>query len=763
MAKDTRLRTKQMDGYLDDMNRKMDDLYKMTYATPKTNRNDIKGITTDIEDNIKQIIRRNSSTDVSNLTRLYSRLKLRQELNNKKTIEGLDDFFNDRNLTNGLLQDYMANKWIKELYDEIDIICTYVPKLEEALDILKFATLSSDNYSKDFINVSTLNYNQEEQAVFADKFDALKRKYQLPEKVSEYYDRMSKYGEQFVYVVPYSKEIKRLLDRKDRFTRQVWDFNQPNASGPYIHEVTVLENDVIKNEDLFTTLRKTDPAFVESANIRIVIDNRGFLDSAIESHLNLLEGNKKIEGISLHEDFIGNILNESKSKGFDKTIDDDLEIPKDLDDIAHDGLMTKSQWDNDNKIKVPGCIITKLKSENIIPLYVDDFCLGYYYFEFKNNRAGFDQYTTRLSSRTNMVGDCNCAIHKKQQEDGVDYTTRLLNYISGYLSDKIDASFVNKNHDLQKEIYSLLKHNDVFNDVSTDEIIKVTFLPAEDVIHFAFEKDPITHRGISDLIHGLIPAKLWACLYLSDVIGTMTRGQDKRVYYVKQNVETNISQTLLNVISQIKKSNFGLRQIETMNNVLNLVGRFNDYVIPVGQSGESPIQFEVMQGQDINTNTDLLDRLFDETVSGIVPRELLDNARGIDFAAQITSTNIQFIRKVYNRQSILENLLSIFFTNAYNYEYGTNIKITCKLPAPLFLQMNNINQILENARSYAQTIGELEYADQQETDEGREEQAIFVKNLTRHNLATYIKLDEIDAIKARSRLERLSKLKKPEE
>ena len=200
-----------------------------------------------------------------------------------------------------------------------------------------------------------------------------------------------------------------------------------------------------------------------------------------------------------------------------------------------------------------------------------------------------------------------------------------------------------------------------------------------------------------------------------------------------------------------------------MNNVLNLVVRFNDYVIPVGQSGESPIQFEVMQGQSIETNTDLLDRLFDEAISGIVPRELLDTSKGIDFSSQITSSNIQFIRKVYNRQSILENLLSVFFTNMYNYEYGTNIKITCKLPAPLFLQMNNINQILDNAKNYATTIGELEYASEQETEQGRLEMNVFIKNLTRHNLSTYIKLDEIDAIKQRSHLEVVSKPKKSEE
>lgn len=753
MAKDNNQKaSKQLNDYIGTMDQRMDELYRTTYSTSKKNRKDVKQITTDIEDTIKGIINRNSDADISNLTRLFSRLKLKQELGNKATVEEIVDFFGDQNLTNGLLQSYMANKWIKELDDEIDIICAYVPKLEEALDILKYATLSSDNYSKDFINVTTLNYNKDEQAVFVDRFDTLKKKYLLVEKISDYYDTTSKYGEQFVYCVPYGKEVERLLKRKSS-TRKMMDFAQTSRIQPtHVNEMVIIENDVIKNNKIFDTI--SDSSLSEHANLSIIMDNRGVLESALEEYSCLSEKIHDLNGKSLHEQY----LTEEK---IDKTIADDLEIPSEFEDnVSHDGLINRktSSIEKDINIKVPGCIIKKLKRENIIPLYIDDFCLGYYYFEFKSTTAGFNEFSTRLSSRTNMVGD-NCAIHKKSQEDMDDYAAKLLNYISGYLSEKIDADFINKNQNLQKEIYSLLKHNDVFNDVSTAEIIKITFLPAEDVIHFAFEKDPDTHRGISDLAKGLIPAKLWACLYLSDSIGTMTRGQDKRVYYVKQNVETNISQTLLNVISQIKKSNFGLRQIETMNNVLNLVGRFNDYVIPVGQSGESPIQFEVMQGQQIETNTDLLDRLFDQAISGIVPRELLNTVEGIDFASQITATNIQFIRKIYNRQAIMEEQLSIFLTNAYNYEYGTNIKINCKLPAPLFLQMNNLTQILQNVSDMARLIGEMEYSHDQ-SEESQKEQALFVKNYTKHNLSTYIKIDEIEMIKERSRLEMQEMLKK---
>ena len=80
---------------------------------------------------------------------------------------------------------------------------------------------------------------------------------------------------------------------------------------------------------------------------------------------------------------------------------------------------------------------------------------------------------------------------------------------------------------------------------------------------------------------------LYILLYLTDIIGKISRSTDKRVYYVKQNVEANIARTMMNVVQQIKKGNMGMRQIESMNNILNIVGKYNDYIIPLGPSGEA--------------------------------------------------------------------------------------------------------------------------------------------------------------------------------
>ena len=101
--------------------------------------------------------------------------------------------------------------------------------------------------------------------------------------------------------------------------------------------------------------------------------------------------------------------------------------------------------------------------------------------------------------------------------------------------------------------------------------INITFLPPEDVQHMYFKFNYETKRGISSLERSLFPAKLFSCMYITNVLQILTRGDDKRVYYVKQTVDTNIAGVLGSVINQIQRGNFGIRQIESMNNVLNMV------------------------------------------------------------------------------------------------------------------------------------------------------------------------------------------------
>ena len=245
--------------------------------------------------------------------------------------------------------------------------------------------------------------------------------------------------------------------------------------------------------------------------------------------------------------------------------------------------------------------------------------------------------------------------------------------------------------------------------------IRVSYIPPEDINHIYFELDENTGRGISDLNLALIPAKLWVAIYITNCLAIMTRGNDKRVYYVRQSVESNISKTLLKTVNEIKKSNFGIRQIQNINNVLNITGRFNDYIIPRGADGNSPIEFEVMQGQQIEIKTELLNLLEEAAINSTgVPLELIQSRQSPDYAMQLTMSNTKFLRFVYGRQSLFQQMIQPLLTKIYDIEYGTTDSIDVTLPPPLFINVTNTNQLIVNTSDFCNSIVEIFMGDSQD-------------------------------------------------
>ena len=210
-------------------------------------------------------------------------------------------------------------------------------------------------------------------------------------------------------------------------------------------------------------------------------------------------------------------------------------------------------------------------------------------------------------------------------------------------------------------------------------------------------------------MRALFPAKLFSALYISNVIQFLTRGFDKRVYYVRQTVDTNISGVLMNVINQIQKSNYGLRQIESMSNVLNMLGRFNDLVIPRSASGDSPIDFEVIPGQQVEIKNDLMNMLEEMAVNATdVPFEVIQSRQQVDYATHLTMTNTKFLQKIYNRQGKTQKIFSKILTKIYNYEYNMDNnrsdEIVVVLPPPIYLNATNTAQILSSVTDLSQGI-----------------------------------------------------------
>lgn len=709
----------------------MDRLYTNTYFNTPTNNRSLNVLKKDIDNSINNIFDGNmDKVGIPNISSLYKRLS---DLQSDPGVQiGIEELFNDKNTLDAISSLYTQNMWIKDMREEIDTICKYMPKLEEALQVRKDNVLSADYFNKDFIFVSSKEADGEEM-IFSKRIHELKEKYDLVNKVEEYYEETAKYGEQFIYCVPYERALTKLLQNKP---------SNPVYSSLSLKEGAIIEESGVEyaygslEESVANIIGNTDHNMVH-----IELCRTNVLEKAVTS---MKIAKDRLE--TINEMALNYITEESKTKFDKQIINDDLEFD-DFSIDAQDGFIGSKIKDDNNRIKIntPGAIIKELDPMGVIPIYIDSLCMGYYYIEVTE----YDKQNTLLRSNTSSTfksskGGMNGVELDAAQNDNV------LKYISGNLSRYIDAKFVNANQDLRKEIYMILKHNELMNDPSNAKI-KVTFLPPEDVIHMHFKLDKRTHHGISDLENALLPAKLYISLLIGNILAILTRSQDKRVYYVKQNVETNIAKNLINVMNQVKKGNMGIRQIENINNVLNISGKFNDYLIPVGPSGDPAISFEVMQGQQVDIKTELMNMLEEMAVNTTdVPIELIQARQSIDYAIQLTMQNSKFLRKVFNRQARFQPFCSDLITKLYNAEYGTNISLEVNLPAPLFISMTNTNQIIANNREYVQSIVDIEMAD--ETDDVTK--AIFTKLMTRQTLATYLDLGTIETLKSKAKQER---------
>jgi len=766
--KETKKANRRIAAIMQGVSDNVDGLYRNTYMANPQSSKDIKDLTARINDNIDNIVNRNMDIyGMPSVSKLYSRIAASNK-SEKDITDSLETMFDNGLMTDDLYGMFMSNRYLKELDNEIDTVCKYMPKLEEALQVQKDCVLSADHFSKDFLNLIPIGVTDNTTtSTFNERIADLKRKYKLPQLVEEIYEDMSKYGEKFIYRVPLSAAIGRLLATKpdtqliapgslkegvdeQQSDSELFLFTMKESASEFIDITTNAhiqqESAVIISEAVTTPSGKSNAApdgklvtspilnKNESFNIAVEICRSNIIESAVR---NTQSGIKKRERLS--ENSL--VQTEQAAKFFSEADNSNMEAKgninigadrKDTRIIANDGLVTGKRLEP-VKVRAPGCVIKKLPRDHVVPIYIEDLCMGYYFFELRtmDDSESFMGFKNILGDPlTNMRGDHRTAFNTvdNQRQD------QIIKYVAGQLSKFIDKQFVNSNQDIAKEIYMILKYNDLFNTPSIDRI-KVTFVPPEDMVHFYFRQDPITHRGISDLDKALIPGKIYSSLYITTSIGTLTRGQDKRVYYVKQTVDTNIAQTLLNTISQIKQGNFGIRQFQNINNILNITGRFNDFVIPTSASGEAPIQFEIMPGQNIETPTELMDALEEMAINSTgIPIEIIQARQSVDYAMQLTMSSSKVLRFCYKRQELYQDLLREFLVPVYNYEYNESIDMRVTLPPPTFINITNTNQLVDNTRNFVQSLVDVEMAD----EEDEKLKATYSRELFKYYLGTHL-------------------------
>ena len=755
----------------------IDDLYKNTYFTNNDNSKYIDSIKRKMDDDLEGLIdKAKAQNGGTNMADLYARTLAR---NDTDSLNEIRSALEDETVLADIMDIYSQNALVRDLDREIDTVCKYMPKLDEALDIKKDNVLSADHFNDDAVRITIENVsgtgikndNTNKSEADGSDLELFARKYDLEAFRNELYSKTAKYGEQFVYIVPYKRALEKLIARTDGasllseegiLTEESINEGLQSINETLSFRYTDTDESKLKSfgaQELYdlseSTLSDSSLEGLKSNNIEysgldIEINKTGVIPGIIAQECNM----RRIfsETVSLFgEESLGSARNAYLSnslyfKNINKKLKKaaqggTLEGPTSLADDGLKDLDEPTKTNDTEQLEIPGAVFEILEHDRVKPIYINNTCLGYYYIEMNDPNGGNAEEQMTFTSTLGGMRPRRTARENEANGGTSTQDNEVLMKIARKIAQRIDKKFINSNQDIAKEIYTVLKYNADNNGKTTK--LRISFIPPSDIIHSYFELNKKTHRGVSDIVKSLFPAKLYTCLYISNTIALLTRGYDKRLYHVKQTIDTNITSVLLNVINQIKRSNFNLRQIENMNNIMNVTGRFNDLVIPQNANGESPVSFEIMPGQNVEVKTEFMNMLEEMAVNQTgVSLEMVNSRYQESTATHLTMSNARFLIKVYARQKLYEPILSAIYTKLYQYEYNTNSIIKVELPPPIMLNFTNTSQILSMSQELIQNIVQMKFG----TTQNEQEKLAFTSLLMEYYYDSFLPMDKINAM-----------------
>ena len=507
---------------LDLLDRKMDGLYKDIYISRPDNKDNLNNVLDKLDSTIDKL--QGMDNSVAGMTELLKRVDSQNQTNSKQLMSSVQDLFNNQNVLGTMFRNDDIHKYIAAENANYDMICKYLPKLQAALEIKRDNVLCSDNFAKDFINPISGKSSKEESQKFDSNTDRLERVYDVSEFFEKTYMNTSKYGEDFIYLVPYHVGFKRLFDDAGRRMHSA-RVGQVTLFEGYEAGVTIVEENLKENIEFSNYLESVGLKneindFGGTGNVTLHFNMSGTITSTLKEAVFITESAdfERFESLaSVFESSVSNngeLVTEARKKGLSSVFSGVKASNRKLaiKGLANDGLIIPKNLDRDaDKLDKDflGAVLERIPRENIIPVYIGKKCLGYYYFEFAENPnacgyCGQNHMTPGIgnSSKFAYENDSN------QQE-------LAIRYIASKISKSIDTKFINANKDLKEEIYAILNYNNKF-DIARSNDIGVTFIQADDIVHTYFELDETTHRGISDLKDALVPAMLYILLYLTE-------------------------------------------------------------------------------------------------------------------------------------------------------------------------------------------------------------------------------------------------------
>lgn len=564
--------------------------------------------------------------------------------------------FDQLNLSNDDMVDAMSS-FIQEAYrnrllEQHDIfeLSTQLVDLQSAIEVTKDAIVSSNTTEGRMNRILTFKNNSDEETNLKAVVENIEKKFDLQNSIKNFIVPYTlTYGEYYVYLIPYAELFAQFKNQ-----------NEAENRGMYHEAATITEGfDHGKKTKAKIFNRKNQQSseldsFLESVYNNAVFDdtmmNKNNIDTRNMIHKKVQDGyflKSKVSESEFKQDMItimDNITVSTKpyplpvlSEGISSMefiqhmMESETKNPFDL--MTEEGVYVngkssrpKSEFDD-----IPDCYLSMLEPTKVIPMRMMRTTIG---------------YCVILEEEINPISGVVSNNIFATTFTGNSAQETIIDALADRVVKSFDKPFLKKNIAFKKAIVDCFRYYNL-----NERKIRFQFIPAEYIVPFKIDRD-INDNGTSLLHKSLFWGKLYLMHLLFKIMSDVLYSNDQKVTYLKSSgLDRDITNKVQEVIRINQSRQINVADLFSYTTLLNKVGNGNSMLIPVGRSGDKAIETEILSGQDIQINSELMELLRNNMILGTgVPPGILNYMHEADYAKTIDENHSKFNAKVVNYQ-----------------------------------------------------------------------------------------------------------------
>ena len=560
-------------------------------------------------------------------------------------------------------QERFKNK--ANLFNDLEIISSQLVELSEAINTTRDDIVSSDDVGADISRSLTFSLDgissNDKYEELIEEVKRQEKEHNLNYKIREHIvPKALTYGEYYVYVIPESKLYEN--SQKKKLEKTSGATMEATGAQLFLESLDKSTTKDIKPEDM-----------VEYIYENIKINNN-------DVPIPLLENNTVTGAMKDLAQFnsLTNMLKQKKGKKNKENNGENKYSSLGFSDGVKSYKM--DDWSD-----VKGCYIKLMNPKNLIPVKLLNYTIGYYYL-YEDEMDATGKHHCKHGHRFSSIVD-NMSSKSAEQQN-------LIGNMADAIVKSFNKDYLNDNNEFKDLIINALLYNDMYK-----RKLHFQFIPGDHICRFAVNEDE-NGNGQSMIYKSLFYAKLYLSLLVFNMITYLTKSQDTVVTYVKTSgIDKNVINKSMDVARQWKSKQIGIGDLMDYSSIYGKIGTGRDLFIPEGESGERGLSWDIIQGQDVNMQDEMMEQLKQAFINGTgVPSVIMNYINEADFAKTLVMANAKHLRRVMMYQDNFNEGITNMYQKILCYctdielEDIANFKYT--LQRPKTLPNNNLVDLL---------------------------------------------------------------------